>query len=575
MTSQRQEIFLKDMINSSNTDKNTSADSTSIQLTKILQPFQLYTKKRTDINNNSVEISLLGKTVEHYSLDILTDRSVSVYLAEDGLSSTMATAQTLIKKMLPITFSSVKKNDRVSVISSTGARANPTNTKTNNLNSNQPPKVAFRVKSHGKGCNGTVKLFVMPFVITEEVTKNEEHYFLMIKAKRNSLGKGNNKYGIENAYMFQKSLDNDLIDQIIDRVQAFDSSTIVTQPTTKSNESNIEVIEQTLTSPTIRRVSNENADQISKKKRVRSTSNVTQSESKTKLRKTFTEMGPSVQEESKHMFTVVGSPNKMSQTISQKQNIFQMPNNQQQQIPSITTPNNNNYVNRTTRILSQGTVPLSLDFNQPQRHSFSGVSNVQSQQQQQQQQQQPSNQPSASQLAMMVMMQQNNQQFSNTNTNNNIWNSNQFQNNNQTNTAAHMSISSLGSAMKNRLFEYDYQKQFTRQTFQPQQTQQNYQPTMQYFQAPSQQSFNDNRAIKRTMDEIFSEDFHVQAQQHQTNLNNQFPVHHHHHFTNLPTDDDIMSVQHQEMAEIIDSIQMFDLPLTNNDDEEILTFFSN
>lgn len=633
MTTQRQELFLKDMLTSPaasttilNNNENNGASASSaitttdnsstpsIQLTKVLNPFQLYTKKRTDINNNSVEISLLGRTVEQYSLDVLSDRSVSVYLAEDGLSNgSTATAQNLIKKMLPITFSSVKKNDKIPVSSKSG---NASSKNSNNLNSNQPPKVAFRVKSHGKGCNGTVKLFVMPFVITEEYSKAEEHYFLMIKAKRNSLGKGNNKYGIENAYMFQKSSDNDLIDQIIDRVQAFDSSSVVTTgsaPLAK-NSSEITMMTTEITSieqpsalvstTNVKRVSAANTQEISKKKRVRSTSNVTQNDSKLKLRKTA-ESAP----EEKQMFA--NNINKQVIQISQQshqpssshvqhyqsqhqqhnhqQSMFQMASPTKTPVNSVTsTAPNNNTFGRTTRILSQGTVPLShLDFNQSQRlpQTYTNISAVPAQ----------NSQPSTSQLAMMVMMQNNHQQqqqqqqhYSNNNNNsnvnsNNVWNSSTYQSNNNRNTPSissnPMSITNMGAAMKNHLVELDYQKQF-RQSFNPppqqqqQQTQQSFQP-IQYYQAPM--SYGDNRAIKRTIDDIFSEEFNSNVHQpHSHNIyhNNQqdFSMNHHNQFSHLTNDDDIMSVQHQEIVEIIDSIQMFDMPLPT-DDEEPLNFF--
>ncbi|KAG2372715.1 hypothetical protein C9374_009216 [Naegleria lovaniensis] len=593
MTTQRQELFLRDMLNGSSSNNNSDDSSTnnsqtpSIQLTKILSPFQLYTKKRTDINNNSVEISLLGKSTEHTSLDIQTEKSVSVYLAEEGLSSTVVCASHLIKKILPITFSSVKKNDKVSVVSCNGTRNNSKTcsvaTTTTTLNSNQPPKVAFRVKSHGKGCNGTVKLFVIPFVVTDnDAAKTEEHYYLMIKAKRNSLGKGNNKYGIENAYMFRKSMDNDLIDQIIDRVQSFDASSATVTATTNTSS-----VTSANNKPTSRPVPQEPSSPTNKKRRVRSSSNAIQNDAnKTKLRKT--QLEGSVKEE-KQISTVGGAPstfvgvsssslaannnNMYHKTTSLHQ--FQQPQQQQQyHQPHVSSTNCNpfnaqrpiNNSNNTTRnsVLSQGTVPLGMEFanHTSQRLPQTSYSNTTL----------SSNQQSSNTLASMMANMMNNPPPTYT-IDNTSWN-------NHTSTT-NTGNSNVGNLMKNHILEMDFQKQYGRQsTFQTQQS--SYQP-IQYYQAPSQSTSHsnyggDNRALKRTLDEIFCEEFATsnmhQQPQYTSNVYQNHPMMNpvQQNFVHLSTDEDIMSMQHQEMAEIIDSIQMFDMPLVNEEDEQ-LNFF--
>ncbi|KAF0983408.1 hypothetical protein FDP41_010473 [Naegleria fowleri] len=603
-TTQRQELFLKDMLNGSSSN-NTSDDSNhsqtpSIQLTKILSPFQLYTKKRTDINNNSVEISLLGKSTEHTSLDIQTEKSVSVYLSEEGLSSSVVCASHLIKKILPITFSSVKKNDKVSVVSCNGTIRNNSKTcpvpTTTTLNSNQPPKVAFRVKSHGKGCNGTVKLFVIPFVVTEhDAAKTEEHYYLMIKAKRNSLGKGNNKYGIENAYMFRKSMDNDLIDQIIDRVQSFDASSVnVSSPTANTTPAMNNISSVTASKHTSRSVQQqqEPSSPTNKKRRVRSSSNAIQNDAnKTKLRKT--QLEGSVKEE-KQISAVggtapstfvssngVSSLNNMYHKTTSLHQQFQQPPQQyhHQHVSSSNQcnpfssgsstqrPVHNNMSNTPTRnnVLSQGTAPLNMEFANhssqrlPQHGQYSNTT--------------LSSQPSGNTLASMMANMMNNPPP--TYTIDNTWN------NHTSTTNTNGNNNNLGAMVKNHILEMDFQKQYGRQpsTFQTQQ--QSSYPPIQYYQTPSHTNYGgDNRAVKRTLDEIFCEEFatsniHQQPQVYTSNLYQNHPMMNpavQQNFAHLSTDEDIMSMQHQEMAEIIDSIQMFDMPLVNEEDEQ-LNFF--
>jgi len=529
-TTTRQDIFLKEMMTAtSRTGNSQDTDSVPaeqpIQLTKILHPFELFTKKRTDINNNSVEISLMGKTTEQASLDIQADHSVSVYLAEDCISNASTvqpTANNIIKKMHPITFSSVKKNDNK------GSRSKNPNAALMSNSMNQPPKVAFRVKSHGKGCNGTVKLFVMPFVVTNQDTKLEQAYYLMIKAKRNSLGKGNNKYGIETAFMYQKTSNNDLVDQIIDRVQAFDASNILSVPTQSTKCNSVEdSVGQVLTlnesdsgssgSTSLKRTNAVLNNQTNnKKRRSRSNSNTTQNEaSKPKLRK----VEGSVKEEK-----IVFNNNFLSNS-----------------------PNLANSVVRS-RVLSQGTVPglLShIDFTQQQQIPQAFVQQQQNQQQ----------------LGSFASMNDNNSQYTN---NNNMWN-NSYQQQPSTNN----SISSLGASIRNQFVGVDYQKQ--RSFSQPLQQQQSYQP-IHYYQPQTQNHlmYSDNRAIKRTLDDIFADDFnHVQQP-----YNNSSELHHiPSNFHLCVNDDDIMSVQHQEIVEIIDSIQMFGTSHINGDEEDALNFF--